>query len=185
MIDTTDFFKGMKIEIDGEPYIIMDFQNARTAQRRANVTTKLKHLQTGQVLEKSFSSGTKFEEPPFETRDMQYMYSDPESYYFMDTDTYDQIPIPIEAIGDDKWYLLENHEYEILFYHGNALNINLPTSVVLEVIESEPAVKGDRVSNVMKGAKLETGLEVKVPIFIKEGDKIKIDTRDGKYLERM
>ena len=185
MIDTSDFFKGMKIEIEGEPFIILDFQNARTAQRRANVTTKLKHLQTGQVLEKTFSSGTKFEEPPFESRDMQYMYNDGESYHFMDTDTYDQIAIPTEAIGDDKWYLLENHTYEILFYRGNAININLPTSVVLEVVEAEPAVKGDRVSNVMKGAKVETGLEVKVPIFVKEGDKIKIDTRDGKYLERM
>ncbi|HDS00547.1 MAG TPA: elongation factor P [candidate division Zixibacteria bacterium] len=185
MIDTSDFFKGMKIEIEGEPFIILDFQNARTAQRRANVTTKLKHLVTGQVLEKTFSSGTKFEEPPFETRDMQYMYNDGESYHFMDTDTYDQIAIPVDAIGDDKWYLLENHTYEILFYRGNAININLPTSVVLEVVEAEPAIKGDRVSNVMKGAKVETGLEVKVPIFVKEGDKIKIDTRDGKYLERM
>ncbi len=185
MITTSDFFKGMKIEIDGEPYVILDFQNARTAQRRANVTTRLKHLETGQVLEKSFSSGTKFDEPPFEVREMQYMYTDGESYHFMDTDSYDQIGIPESAIGEDKWYLLENHKYEILFYRGNAINIALPASVVLEVVECEPAVKGDRVSNVMKGAKVETGLEVKVPIFIKEGDQIKVDTREAKYIERV
>jgi elongation factor P len=185
MISTSDFFRGMKIDIDGEPYIIIEFQNARTAQRRANVTTKLKHLITGQVLEKTFSSGTQFEDPDFETKTMQFLYNDGENFHFMDTTTYDQIAISAEAVGDNKWYLLENHEYELLFFKNRAINIDLPTSVVLEVVESEPAVKGDRVSNVMKGAKLETGLEVKVPIFIKEGDKIKVDTRDGKYLERM
>jgi len=185
MISTSDFYRGMKIDLEGEPYIILDFQNARTAQRRANVWTKLKHIITGQVLERTFSSGETFNQPDFETHMMQYMYTDGEIFNFMDTRTYEQISIPAEGVGDYKWYLLENSEYEILFFKGSPISIELPTSVVLRVVECEPAVKGDRVSNVLKGAKLETGLEVKVPIFVKEGDSVKVDTRDGKYLERV
>jgi elongation factor P len=185
MISTSDFRKGMKIAIDGEPYVIVDFQRARTAQRRSNVSTKLKHIQTGQVLEKSFSSGEQFEEPDFDNRNMQYLYNDGESWNFMDSKTFDQIALTLEQVGDYKLYLIENTEYSLLFFQGNAISIDLPTSVVLKVTESEPAVKGDTVSNVMKAATMETGLQVKVPMFIKEGDRIKIDTRDGKYLERV
>jgi len=185
MISTSDFRKGMKIAVDGEPYIIVDFQHARTAQRRANVTTKLKHIQTGQVLEKSFSAGEQFEEPDFENRNMQYLYNDGETWNFMDSKTFDQIALSAEQVGDYKWYLIENTEYSILFFKSNPISIELPTSVVLKVTECEPAIKGDTVSNVMKGATLETGLQIKVPMFIKTGDNVKVDTRDGKYLERV
>ena len=185
MISTSDFRRGMKITIDNEPYVIVDFQNARTAQRRANVWTKLKHILTGQVIERNISSGTTFEDPDFDSRTMQYLYNNGTNYVFMDESTYDQIEITETAVAENKWYLLENSSYNVLFFNGQPITLELPAAVVLTVLECEPGVKGDRVSNVLKGATLETGLQVKVPLFIKEGDQVKVDTREGKYLERM
>jgi elongation factor P len=185
MIDTSDFRIGMRLKLEGELYFIVDFQHARTAQRRANVWTKLKNIRTGQVLERTFSAGEKFEEADFSQRAMQYLYSDPEGFHFMDSQNFEQILLTTEQIGDYKWYLQENLEYQVLFFEGNPINVEMPSAVALEVVEAEPAVKGDSVSNITKQVKVETGLEVRVPMFIKEGDKIKIDTRDGKYLERM
>lgn len=184
MIDTSDFRIGMRLQIDNDLFFIIDFQHARTAQRRANVWTKLKNIHTGQVLERTFSAGEKFVQPDFEEKTMQYQYNDPDGFHFMDTNTYDQIALSSEQIGDYKWYLQENIEYQMLFFEGNPINVVMPTAVVLEVIEAEPAVKGDTVSNMTKLVKVETGLELKAPMFIKIGDKLKIDTRDGKYLER-
>jgi len=184
MIDTSNFRIGMRLKIGNEIFHIIDFQHARTAQRRANVRTKLKNIRTGQVLEKTFSAGEKFEEPDFSERSMQYLYNDQDGFHFMDTQTYDQIALNEEQIGDQKWYLQENVAYQILFFEGNPVNVQMPPAVVLEVVEAEPAVKGDSVSNITKLVKVETGLQIKVPLFVKEGDKIKIDTRDSKYLER-
>jgi len=184
MIDTSNFRIGLRLQIGNEIFYIIDFQHARTAQRRANVRTKLKNIRTGQVLERTFSAGEKFEEPDFSERSMQYLYSDQEGFHFMDTRTYDQISLNEEQIGDQKWFLQENVAYQILLYEGNPVNVQMPPAVVLEVVEAEPAVKGDSVSNITKIIKVETGLQIKVPLFIKEGDKIKIDTRDSKYLER-
>ncbi len=184
MIDTSNFRIGMRLQIGNEIFYIIDFQHSRTAQRRANVWTKLKNIRTGQVLEKTFSAGEKFEEPDFSERSMQYLYNDQEGFHFMDTQTYDQISLNEEQIGDQKWFLQENVAYQILLYEGNPVNVQLPPAVILEVVEAEPAVKGDSVSNITKIIKVETGLQIKVPLFIKEGDKIKIDTRDSKYLER-
>ncbi|MCP4583418.1 MAG: elongation factor P [candidate division Zixibacteria bacterium] len=184
MIDTSDFRIGMRLQIDKDIFYIIDFQHARTAQRKANVTTKLKNIRTGQVLEKSFSAGEKFVEPDFDERMMQFLYNDQEGFHFMDSKTYDQIALNEEQIGQYKWYLQENVEYQILFFEGNPINVEMPAAVVLVVIEAEPAVKGDTVSNITKLVKVETGLEIKAPMFIKIGDKLKIDTREGKYLER-
>lgn len=184
MLSTTDFRKGLKIKVDGEPYFIVDFQHARTAQRRAFVRTKLKSLKTGTVLEKTFSAGETFEEPDFEEKLMQHLYSSEKEYVFMDSKTYDQITLSEEQMGDSRWYLKENEEYKILFFEGNPLNVDLPTSVVLKITSTEPAIKGDSVTNITKTATLETGLNVKVPLFIKEGELVKVDTRTGEYLER-
>ena len=184
MLSTTDFPKGLRIKIEGEPYFIVDFQHARTAQRRAFVRTKLKNLKTGAVLEKTFSAGETFEEPDFEDRLMQYLYSSEKEYVFMDSKTYEQITLTDEQLGDSRWYLKENDEYKILFFEGNPLNVDLPTSVVLKITSTEPAVKGDSVTNIMKSATLETGLNIKVPLFVKEGELVKVDTRTGEYLER-
>jgi elongation factor P len=184
VIDTSNFRIGMRLQVENEIYYILDFQHARTAQRRANVWTKLRNIRTGQVLEKTFSAGEKFEEPDFSEKSMQYLYNDQDGYHFMDSQTFDQIALNEDQVGDQKWYLQENVEYRILFFEGNPINVELPSAVVLEVTEAEPAVKGDTVSNITKLVKVETGLEVRAPMFIKSGDKIKIDTRDGKYLER-
>jgi elongation factor P len=184
MLSTTDFRKGLKIKVEGEPYYIVDFQHARTAQRRAFVRTKLKHVKTGAVLERTFSAGETFEEPDFEQKTMQYLYHSDNEYFFMDCKTYDQVSLTEEQLGNYKWYLKENSEYRILFFEGNPVNVDLPTSVILKIVSTEPGIKGDSVTNIMKNATLETGLVVKVPLFVKEGEMIKIDTRNGEYLER-
>jgi elongation factor P len=184
MLSTADFRKNLKIKFKGDLYLIVDFQHAKTAQRRAVVRTKLKNLRTGQVLEETFAAGDTVERPDFSERMMQYLYASGEEYNFMDSKTYEQVALKEEQVGDYRWYLQENLEYKILFFEGRPVNIDMPGSVILRVVESEPAVKGDSVSNIMKNAKLETGLEIKVPLFIKEGDSVKIDTRTGEYLER-
>ncbi len=185
MITTSQFRKGLKLKVDGELWIIVDFQNARTAQRRAKYTTKLKNIKTGAVIERMFPSGETFDEPDFQDRKMQYMYTDGENWHFMDSRTYDQFALTKEQLGGVDDFLMENAEYKILFFEGEPIDVDLPSSVVLKVVEAEPAVKGDTVSNLTKGAKLETGLEVKVPLFIKVGDKIKVDTRSKEYIERV
>ncbi len=184
MLSTSDFRKGMKLALEGELYIIVDFQHARTAQRRANVWTKLKNLKTGRVIERTFSAGETFQEPEFTERQMQYLYSDGEAFNFMDSKSFEQVALSSEQVGDYKWYLQENIEYRIMFFEGNPIAIDMPSAVTLKVVEAEPAVKGDSVSNLTKSVTVETGLVVRAPLFIKEGDLIKIDTSDGKYLER-
>jgi len=184
MLSTTDFRKGLKIKIEGEPYYIVDFQHARTAQRRAFVRTKLKNIKTGAVLERTFSAGETFEEPDFQEKWMQYLYSSGNDFHFMDSKTYEQIVLNEEHLGDYRWYLKENEEYKILFFEGKSVNLDIPTSVLLKVTSTEPAIKGDSVTNITKDATLETGLVVKVHLFIKEGDTIKVDTRTGEYIER-
>jgi len=185
MISTSDFRKGMKLALEGDLFVIVDFQHARTAQRRANVWTKLKNLKTGQVLERTFSAGENFDQPDFSDVAMQYLYSDGEMYNFMNSNTYEQVALTEDQIGDAKVYLQENVEYKILFFEGNPISIDMPASVVLKVVEAEPGVKGDSVSNLTKNAVVETGLTVKVPLFIKVGESIKIETATGKYLERV
>jgi elongation factor P len=185
MLSTTDFRKGMKLGLDGELFIIIDFQHARTAQRRANVWTKLKNLKTGRVIERTFSAGETFQEPEFTETLMSYLYNDGENFNFMDSKSYEQAILNVEQVGDSKPYLQENVEYKIMFFEGIPIAIDMPSAVTLKVIEAEPAVKGDSVSNLTKSVKVETGLTVRAPLFVKEGDLIKIDTTDGKYLERV
>jgi len=185
MLSTTDFRKGLRLQLDADLYTIVDFQHARTAQRRANVWTKLKNIRTGQVIERTFSAGESFEEPDFRESVMQYLYNDGNDYFFMDSKTFEQVQLPKDSLGDYVWYLKEQDEYKILFFEGQPISLDLPPAVELEVTESEPAVKGDSVSNLTKNAVVETGLNVKVPLFIKEGDRIKIDTSNGSYLGRV
>ena len=184
MLSTTDFRKGLRLEIDGDLYTIVDFQHARTAQRRANVWTKLKNIRTGQVIERTFSAGESFKAPDFRESLMQYLYNDGTDYFFMDAKTYEQVQLPRSALGDYVEYLKEQDAYKILFFEGVPISVDMPPAVELRVTEAEPAVKGDSVSNLTKNAIVETGLSVKVPLFIKEGDTIKIDTSSGEYLGR-
>jgi elongation factor P len=184
MLSTTDFRKGLRIKLEGEIYYIVDFQHARTAQRRAFVRTKLKNIRTGAVLEKTFAAGETFDEPDFVEKTMQFLYSAGGEYHFMDTKTYDQISLTEDQLGDFKWYLKENSEYKVMFFEGQPVNVDLPASVVLKIASTEPAIKGDSVTNITKNATLETGLVVKVPLFVKEGEYVKIDTRTKEYIER-
>ncbi len=184
MISTSDFRIGMKIAIEGEPYYIIDFLRSQTGRGRANVWTKLKNIKTGSVIERTFGSGENFNIPDFAHKKTQYLYTSDEEWYFMDVENFEQFFLNKEQIGDYSPYLKENAEYVILYFEGMPISIDMPSSVILRIVECEPAVRGDTVSNITKSAKVETGLEVKVPPFIKEGDLIKIDTRTGKYLER-
>ncbi|MFC1475365.1 elongation factor P, partial [Candidatus Zixiibacteriota bacterium] len=165
-------------------YYVVDYQHFKMGRGKANIRTKLKHIKTGAVVEKVFSSNDSFKPPDMEDKKMQYLYENAGAFAFMDSQTFEQFEIPIDNLGDAKWYLMENQEYKVLFLDGEAISVDMPASVVLVVIETEPAARGDTVSNVTKPAKLVTGLTVKVPPFIKEGDKLKIDTRTGEYLER-
>lgn len=184
MISATDFKKGLRVLIEGEPYIIVDFSHAKMGRGRPHTKAKMKHLITGAVFEKTYLSSESFELPDLEHRKMQYLYNDADGYHFMDSATYEQTALSADSLGDSRFYLMENQEYSILFFEGRAISLDLPASVVLKIVESEPAIKGDSVTNIQKTAKLETGLEIKVPLFVKEGDSVKVDTRTGEYIER-
>jgi elongation factor P len=184
MYTVSDFRRGLPIVVDDQPYYVVEFQHFKMGRGRANIRTKLRHIKTGAVIEKVFSSNDSFKPPDLENRRMQYMYESSGEFAFMDAQTFDQITVPTESLGDAKWYLLENHEYQVLFLDNQAISLDLPASVVLEVVDTEPVVRGDTVTNVTKPAKLLTGLEVRVPPFVKIGDKVKVDTRTGEYLER-
>lgn len=184
MISATDFRKGLRVMIEGEPYTIVDFSHVKMGRGRPHTKAKIKHLLTGSVLERTFLSSETFELPDLETRRMQYLYNDADGYHFMDSQTYEQTALTESGLGDSRFYLQENEEYTILFFEGKAISLDMPASVVLKVVESEPAIKGDSVTNIQKTAKLETGVEIKVPLFVKEGDMVKVDTRTGEYIER-
>jgi len=184
MISAGELRKGSKLMYEGNPYYVVDFMHVKMGRGRPHVKAKMKHLLTGQVIEKSFLTTESFTQPDLENRTMQYLYSQGNEYILMDASTYDQINVEADQLGNSRWYLMENEEYSVLFFEGRPISVDLPASVKLTVTETEPAVKGDTVSNVMKPAKVETGYSVKVPLFVKVGDKIKIDTRSGQYIER-
>ena len=184
MYSPTDFRKGLRIVVDDQPYYVIEYQHFKMGRGKANIRTKLKHIKTGAVVEKVFSSNDSFKPPDMQDIKMQYLYENSGKFAFMNIETFEQVEIDVESLGDAKWYLIENEEYKVLFLDNEAISVDLPTSVVLEIIETEPAAKGNTVTNVTKPATLSTGLIVKVPPFVKEGDNVKVDTRTGEYLER-
>ena len=185
VIDTSEFKKGMKIEIDGEPFEILDFQHVKPGKGSAFVRTTIRSLLTGRTLEPTMKSGDKVGKPDIEDKDMQYLYKEGADYYFMDTRNYEQTFISEKVLGEQKNFLKENINASILFYTGKAIGVSLPNSVDLKVTKCDPGIRGDTVSGALKPAELETGYTVNVPLFINEGDVLKIDTRDGKYLTRV
>ncbi len=184
-VSTSDFRKGLKIELNGEPFLMVDFQHVKPGKGGAFVRTRLKSLLTGNVIDKTFRSGEKVEPPDLEERAMQYLYPDGESYIFMDNETYEQMGIPQDVIGEGAQYLKENMNVTVLFHNQKPIGVELPYFVELEVTKTDPGIKGDTASGGSKPATLETGAVVQVPLFIKEGDILKIDTRDGSYIERV
>ncbi|MBL8952631.1 MAG: elongation factor P [Myxococcaceae bacterium] len=185
VIDTSEFRKGLKLEIDGEPYEITDFQHVKPGKGAAFVRTTYRSMISGRVLQNNFRSGDKFTRPDIEEKEMSYLYVQGDDYYFMEDKTFEQTFISEKVLGENKNFLKENIHVSILFFNGKAIGVSLPNSVDLKVTKCDPGVRGDTVSGAMKPATLETGYQVNVPLFINEGDVLKIDTRDGKYLTRV
>jgi elongation factor P len=184
-VDTSQFRNGLKIEIDGEPFVITYFQHVKPGKGGAFVRTKIKNLRSGRVLDKTFRSGEKVGEADIDEKRMQFLYHDGEQLVFMDQETYDQIPFSTEQIGDAIKYLKENLDVDVMFWKGKPINIELPAFIEASVSQCDPGLKGDTASGATKPATLETGAVVQVPLFIKEGEMIRVDTRSGEYVERV
>jgi len=187
MATTADFKNGLALVLDNELYVIIEFQHVKPGKGGAFVRTKLKNARKGKIIDKTFNAGEKIETARLETREMQYLYSDGESFVFMNLETYDQIEIPKDLVGDSSLYLKENMICNVLVYAETEeiLGVDLPNFVELEVVETDPGIKGDTVSGGSKPAKVETGAVIQVPLFLNVGTKIKIDTRTNKYIERV
>jgi elongation factor P len=184
MIYASDFRKGVTFEISGEPHVVIDFQHVKPGKGAAFVRTKYKNILSGSIREEAFNPNDKFPKAHIDTKQMQYLYNDGELYYFMDQETYDQVPLMADQVEDAMLYLRENDMATIKFYKGNAFLVEPPNFVNLKVIDTEPGVKGDTATNVTKAATVETGAVIQVPIFIEAGEIIQIDTRSGEYLSR-
>jgi elongation factor P len=185
MIDTSQFKKGVFIEMDGVPYQILEFQHVKPGKGNAFVRTRIKNLINNNVIDKTFKSGDRVGEPELETKRMQYLYTDGNGFQFMDLEAYEQISLDTKTIGENKFYLVENLEIEVLYYQGRPIAIDLPNFVELVVTYTEPGIKGDTVSGSGKPATVSTGLTVSVPLHVTTGDRLKVDTRDGKYVEKL
>ena len=184
MVTAGDFRNGITFDMDGQVMQVVEFQHVKPGKGAAFVRTKIKNVLTGAVVERTFNPTDKFENAYVERKEMQYLYADGDLYYFMDTETYEQIPLNADKLGDSFKFMKENENVKILSYKGNVFGVECPNFVELEVTATEPGVRGDTATNVTKPATLETGAEVKVPLFINTGDRIRIDTRTGEYLER-
>jgi elongation factor P len=185
MYDTSDIRKGLKVLMDGNPYTIVEFQFVKPGKGAAFTRTKMKNLLTGAVLERNLRSGERLEPADVETKTMQYLYKDGDSFVFMDTTTYDQVSIPDATVGEQSAYMPENINVEVLFFNGRAVGVTLPNFIEQPITETEPGFRGDTATGSTKPARISTGATINVPLFISVGDVIKIDTRSGQYLERV
>ncbi|SDY89038.1 MULTISPECIES: elongation factor P [Tindallia] len=185
MIQAGDFRKGITFQKNGEPCVVMEFQHVKPGKGAAFVRTKYKNLITGSIREEAFNPSDKFEKALIETKEMQYLYNDGEFYYFMDNETFEQFPLTEDIVSGAIEFLKENDTATVRFYQGKAFQLEAPNFVELKIIETEPGVKGDTASNVTKTAKVETGAVIHVPLFINEGDNVRVDTRSGEYMSRV
>jgi len=183
--DTSQFRNGLKIELDGEPFSVVYFQHVKPGKGGAFVRTKLKNLKNGRVFDRRFRAGERIEEADVEDHKLQYLYRDGDQLIFMDSKTYEQTPFSAEQVGEARKFLTENLDVDVLFWRGKPLNVALPNFIEAVITECEPGEKGDTASNVTKPATLETGAVVQVPLFVKEGTTIRVDTRSGEYVERV
>ena len=183
-MNATDIRRGMVLNFEGDLFIVHDFTHITPGKGNAVVQTKLKNLKSGTIISRRFRSVANIDVVFLETKTMEYLYQDGSNYCFMDTETYDQIMFSNDVVGDVMPYLAPNAQVQVTFHEGQPVGVEIPAAVVLEVTQTEPGVKGNTVTNVFKPATLETGLDVKVPMFIDIGDKVKVDTRTGEFLER-
>jgi len=184
MLTINDLRNGTKLEIDGEPFVVTYFQHVNPGKGSAFVRTKIKSLTTGSAMERTWKSGDKIAKADIESMRMQFLYSDADTFHFMNMESYEQIEISADLLGDKKNYLKENTEVDMIFHDGRCIDVDLPAHMVLKVVHTEPGVRGDTATNVTKPATVETGAQFNVPLFIEEGNFIKVDTRTGSYIER-
>ncbi len=184
MISTNEFKTGITIELEGEIYSVLEFQHVKPGKGAAFVRSKLKNLRSGSTVDRTFRAGEKMARAHLERKEMEYLYRDDDSFYLMDAETFEQVALSVEQIGDSIKYLKENDRLSLLVYGDEIVGVDVPITVVLQVTDTEPGVKGDTASGASKPATTETGLVVQVPLFINSGDLIKIDTRTGSYIER-
>jgi elongation factor P len=185
MISTAELKKGATIEMDGKLWSIMDYSHIKTGRGSAQVKIKLRDVRSGSIIEHTVQSGTKFNRARVERREMQYLYSDDQFYYFMNTENYEQIPVGADKVGDANKYLKENDTCELVLYGDEVIGVELPISVELTITQTDPGFKGDTATGGTKPATLETGLVVQVPLFLEEGARIKVNTDSGTYIERV
>jgi elongation factor P len=185
MATTNDLKNGLVLNLDGQLWSVVEFQHVKPGKGGAFVRTKLKNVLSGKVVDKTFNAGTKVDTATVDKRDMQYLYKEGADFVFMDTQSYDQIHVPGETVGDVSKYMLENQDAVVAIHEGTPLYVELPASVELAISYTEPGMQGDRSTGGTKPATLETGAEIAVPLFITTGEKVKVDTRDGSYLGRV
>lgn len=185
MIDVNDLRKGVTFKLDGNLFKVIEYAHHKPGRGNATIRIKARNLRSGATLEKTFISGSQVQEARLDFHNVQYLYNDGDNYYFMDQETFEQPGIPKDILGDSVGFLQESMECKLTFYKGEPLDIELPTSVDLKVVHAEIAVRGDTATGVTKKVKVETGVEVQVPNFVKEGDTIRVDTRDGSYVTRV
>lgn len=184
MITAGDFRNGVTFDMDGNVFQVIEFQHVKPGKGAAFVRTKIRNVISGSVVERTFNPTEKFPSAAIERKDMEYLYNDGDLYYFMDTETYENLPINSDKLGDNFKFVKENIVCKVLSYRGSVYAVEPPTFLELQIIETEPGIKGDTATNTLKPAKLETGAEIRVPLFINEGERIRVDTRTGEYLER-
>ena len=185
MYSASDLRKGLKIELEGVPFEVVEFQFVKPGKGQGMYKCRIKNLLSGNVIDKTFREVDRIDKPDIEERELHYSYPEGDHYVFMDPKTFEQVTIPAEAVGDQKYFLTEDLEVSILFHNGRAILLSLPSYVEAVIAETEPGARGDTATNVLKPAKLANGFEVGVPLFINQGDTIRIDTRIGKYFDRV
>lgn len=185
MIDVNDLRRGTTFILDGELYKVLEYQHHKPGRGNAIIRTKLRNLRTGATVQQTFLSGDRVQEVRIERRGVQYLYNDGDLYYFMDTETFDQVGVPAHVLEGQAGYLKEGMGLVISMYEGQPIEVELPTAVDLQVVDTEVAVAGDTATNVLKKATLETGLEIQVPLFVQAGDTVRVDTRTGEYVTRV
>ena len=185
MIDVNELRKGVTFTMDNELYKVIDYQHHKPGRGKAIIRTKLRNLRTGATIDKNFTSGDRVQDIRLDHQTVQYLYSDGDFYYFMDVETYEQFPLPNAVLEDAKPYLVENTEIELSSYEGERLDVDLPITVDLEVVQAPPGFAGDTAQGATKDVTLETGLVLQVPLFVDEGDVLRVDTRTGRYMTRV
>ncbi|MEM4248386.1 MAG: elongation factor P [Candidatus Nanoarchaeia archaeon] len=185
MYSASDLKKGLKVEIDNQPWVITEFEFCKPGKGTALYRCKLKNIITGSTMDRTYRPTDRIDKPDLEEREIMYSYHDGAFYVFSDNETYEEVRIPESVIGDKKYFLIENAECKVLLYKGQPIEVTLPVFIEKVVTETEPGVRGDTATNVMKPAKIDNGYELQVPLFINQGDIIRIDTRTGEYAERV